>query len=32
MFEATTYEILRYDISNWDRLAKCVDHLSIFGS
>jgi hypothetical protein len=32
MFEATTYEILRYDIPKRDRPAKSVDHLSVFGS
>lgn len=32
MFEATTYEILRYDIPKRDRQAKSVDHPSFFGS
>jgi hypothetical protein len=32
MFEATTYEILRYDIPKRDRPAKSVDHPSILRS
>jgi len=32
MFEATTYEILRYDIPKRDRPAKSVDHPPFFSS
>jgi hypothetical protein len=30
MFEATTYEILRYDLLKGDRPAKSVDHTLFF--